>query len=199
MRSELTRILALLSLLLGGLSIAIWVRSYWWYDSVQRNWQTSDTTYRRGLLSRRGTLCFVRCDVMYVHQVPGEEVNALDWVTKRRFRFSSEKADDRGTVGPIIYATLHEWLGFNFRRVRNGGSEGNFIETADLIQVPYWLLTLLFAVGPAGWAVGSLRRRRRARMLTRGLCPRCGYDLRATPGRCPECGFEPAPPPASPA
>jgi hypothetical protein len=37
------------------------------------------------------------------------------------------------------------------------------------------------------------RRRRRAEQWSRvGLCPACGYDLRASAGRCPECGRVPA-------
>ena len=54
-----------------------------------------------------------------------------------------------------------------------------------LVVVPYWAPCAAFAVLPAAWGIRWMRGRRR---FGPGLCPRCGYDLRATPEKCPECG-----------
>lgn len=58
------------------------------------------------------------------------------------------------------------------------------------IAAPAWLPAGAFAVLPLCHAgiVLPCRRRRRQHRSARGLCARCGYDLRATPERCPECG-----------
>jgi hypothetical protein len=55
--------------------------------------------------------------------------------------------------------------------------------------LPHWFLLLLTAVPPAVWWRRKRYERRLARLAV-GLCPECGYDLRATPDRCPECGAE---------
>lgn len=54
------------------------------------------------------------------------------------------------------------------------------------VEIPWWSLLLLFSLWPASrWVVRYQRRVK----IGRGLCPTCGYDLRATPDRCPECGI----------
>jgi hypothetical protein len=60
-------------------------------------------------------------------------------------------------------------------------------------RVVYWLrfsnwIALCMPLPLAWLSIRVARWTRTRRRQRRGLCPDCGYDLRATPGRCPECG-----------
>jgi len=53
------------------------------------------------------------------------------------------------------------------------------------VAIPFWAVLAISAALPLRARVSRLRRIWRAR---RGLCPECGYDMRASGAACPECG-----------
>jgi hypothetical protein len=55
------------------------------------------------------------------------------------------------------------------------------------IYIPLWIFAVVFAAFPL-YRIRRLLRTYRSGQQRRGLCMKCGYDLRATPDRCPECG-----------
>ena len=79
-------------------------------------------------------------------------------------------------------------LGLTFYRGRTSVSESSRFggnRPYWVVTCPHWILAVVAAALPALWLYRRLRR-----PYAQGLCPRCGYDLRATPGRCPECGTQ---------
>jgi hypothetical protein len=168
-----------LSLVLCVATAALWVRSYGLIDWVQ--W--TDHRHFPGVVSSDGRMIY-----SYQFWPNGVGGNTPGLTAGSRPGDPPYWDRDDGTLAP-----RHQFAGFEWSpaagRVSPAGYFGRRIRTPTtfVVAAPHWFLCALTAAPIVLW-VRAQRRRRRG---VAGLCPACGYDLRATPERCPECGTAP--------
>jgi hypothetical protein len=158
------------SLLLCVATVVLWVLSYSREDALA----DCQPTTERGVISTRGCLLFYDEAAIGSYRFP----TPIGWAHVSALTPATDIAD-YAPSNTTRFATL---AGFGVL----AGDTGRYTVTARI--VPYWFVVLAAAVLPLAW----LRTRRQRRRSPSGLCPSCGYDLRATPERCPECGTIPA-------
>ena len=169
MPRRLLNLLSALSLLLCAAVVAMWVRSHWVGDRLSR--QADGRAH--AVYSGRGGFG-VSC------LTNGQPPRGLRWQ-----RVNAPDYPFTATSPP----TPAERLGFQSYKgaVRFGGLDRPPMPFRNVV-VPYWAVSVAAAAPSVAIMALTARRRRRERRLSGGLCPSCGYDLRASPNQCPECG-----------
>jgi hypothetical protein len=176
MRRLLVNFLTVLSLLACAAVVALWFRGFWRYDLIAVEGGGA------GIImgSYRGHL-------LWTGRAAWEDPNDTGRPGRLpRLDHESGDADDSVAAVWDDIRTNASWRLAGFSYTLEHASR----PPLRILITPSWFLAVLFAALPArkAWLLGTRRRRGR-----HGLCPSCGYDLRATPGRCPECGREVAP------
>src|SRR5688572_23395667 len=166
MRRRLLNGLTALSLLLFVAAAALWVRSYFATEAVGFG-RVLDGAAGRTLSISGAGWARGRLVLVLVQDLPSE----LSPEYARPFYLRQPPQElRRDRPSPSLWNRLGFFL---LDRPEHG------------VILPLWALAIVAAVLPIHRAAAFARARKRRRI---GVCPSCGYDLRATPDRCPECG-----------
>jgi hypothetical protein len=170
-------LLTVLSLLLCVAAVAICACGYATPRTLRLAWARAGDRSIHGYFAATvaGQLCLIHF-----------RLNVEDDAAFRRITQDlgvSDHAEFRVDAWPPSPWPTNRWGfgGYLYRRLGQHGDEGSDSKWT----LPWWLPAGAASVLPTFRCIATLRRRRLRR---RGLCERCGYDLRATPDRCPECG-----------
>ena len=184
-RRRLFTILSAASLLLCVATCALWVRSLGRVETLRRLAIGPESSIREDrVISGQGRIEWWRWRANGLADLPlSETVGPQPWTyldetpTRSDWKWRLHRGKTLGGEA---------WEGLGFRAVTSHNDPPSVRPRSyQSVSVPYYILTLLTLVLPAC----RLRQFRRDRWRRRpGLCPACGYDLRATPDRCPECG-----------
>jgi hypothetical protein len=180
-----------LSLLLCMAVCVLWVRSYWitsaaiWRDAELVKERRIVLNYRE-ISSAYGRLAMNHTEMSWE---ASSEIEAGRYVAKVKQQYRAMPRLSKVSPATFNFKTG----GFNVQDLKifqYGTLPDEHPAEGWGLVLPCWLLALLTAIFPAVWLCwgyqGGIARQR----LDIGLCPNCGYDLRASPKRCPECGAE---------
>lgn len=160
-------LICLTAIALSFILVRLWVRSYWVGDGFEWIWDEREvaTQHIRTLSVGRGGVAFWTCLTTDGTNVPAGVVHH--------------------TITPPTYAGIDaNRSAWRYPFIASHESTDP-LDSRWTFALPIWVVLLILLAWPVTQArVVYARIRRRCR----GLCPRCGYDLRASFRRCPECG-----------
>jgi hypothetical protein len=189
MRRQATRLI--LFTIVGILAVAVFlsVRSYFARDSITISRHTTGSGDSRVTRTRsfEASLASGGMEVLSVDETVYSEDDQPTSVPNRwmfeRFTspithagvepdYSTERRRTTRHFGPMVM-----WL--------DGWQSSDSTASVRGWRFLIWPAIFILALVVLAFMAPTVRRLRRHR---RGLCPRCGYDLRGSFGRCPECG-----------
>jgi hypothetical protein len=158
-------------------TVALWVRSYFVGEAVEHTHLDGPLRRAIWLVSSRGQLGLGYTRNEFPNELLGMRLITLEG-GHTGFQHRADTPEDWWAPEMGLFDAEH----------RSWTDDLGATSEAHVV-FPHWLASLLSAILPTVWLLNRVRRRR----VEGQDCPRCGYDLRATPARCPECGGVPGP------
>ncbi len=188
MKRRLLVALSAVSLLLSLVVIFVWIRSHW----VQSQWGYLTASIPRarwaqyGSSSARGRFCFLYVTTQYANPADIADVTQNGQLG---FYYEVTNVDHDNFDLPTETFWNRRGFALQFQEIQK--KDVRQTDRLTWAMIPDWLVILILLLLSLPGLLHFSRTRRHHRL---GLCPACGYDLRATPDRCPECGTVPTNP-----